>query len=233
VERHDEKERVGNPMSGKTIAIRKPKWYRMTQFFDGASQVVTEINDAEVLLQGVLYEAVFPCPKCGAKVHMDKIKLKEDGTADLSPQLGLCLIPHEAIGNQQGEALRRMLEANLRMPVLLISNNVQMVRLKPISQQAAHEILKGANEDGQAEGRLVAFTGGDRQEEQGSGEGARAGGGDGPASDPGAGTPPEDGRGTVQTGDPEGDSQEESRGDPVGGDEGSPGAPEAERDPAG
>jgi hypothetical protein len=178
----------------KKLAIRKPQWYRMVEFFDGPARVVTSVNDADVLLQGVLYEVDFPCPKCGATVHLDKIKLQEDGTADLSPQLGICLIPQEAVSNEQGEALRRMLEANLRMPVLLISNNVQMVQLKPISKAAADAILQEESASGE-EGKLVAFPGGGGETEQGGGEGAGTAGGEGPAGDPGAGAPRGDGGG--------------------------------------
>lgn len=211
----------------KNIVIRKPQWYRMVDFFDGPAKAVTRVNEADVLLQGVLYEADFPCPKCGAKVHLDKINLKENDNADLSPQLGLCLIPQEAVGNQQGEALRRMLEANLRMPVLLISNNVQMVRLKPIMQGEADRILEGAGEDGKAEGKLLAIPGGNREAEQRGGQGTRAGDRVGPPEDPGA-EPMDSDPGERREG--KGPADE---GAAVGGGEGAQQAPETQRDSAG
>ncbi|MBT8428296.1 MAG: hypothetical protein KJN79_00140 [Gammaproteobacteria bacterium] len=167
-------------------AIRKPQWYRMTRFFDGDAQMVTEVGDAEVLLQGTIYETTVTC-QCGNKIHLDRIKLREDGRADLSPQLGMCLIPQEAVSNSQGDALRRMLEANLRQPVVLISNNVQLVQLKPIHQAEADRILSGGDpDDGQAaEGSVVAFSQPDGQGEQGGGEDIRAADSDGPADDNG------------------------------------------------
>jgi hypothetical protein len=224
----------------RELVIRKPQWYRMMEFFDGPAKVVTSVNDADVLLQGVLYEAVFPCPHCNHKIHMDKVNLKEDGRADLSPQLGLCLIPQEAISNQQGEALRRMLEANLRMPVLLISNNVQMVRLKPIMQAEADRILEegagkkdGEKEGQESQGRLVAFPGGGREAEHGGGEGVREGDRDGAPVDSGA----ESGRGDEQdqggAQNPQGDAEGNGRGDPVGNDKEAPPPPGTEPDKTG
>jgi hypothetical protein len=249
----------------KTIAIRKPLWHRMEAFFEGEpARVVTEVNKAEVLLQGVLYEASFPCPSCGHKIRMDKVKLrKEDtdwkvwtheiadmlaevdwsepgarGTAakrimdmvqqmfwsqvDLTPHLGMCLIPQEACSNAQGEALRRMLEANLRMPVLLMSNNVQMVRLRPVSKAEADRILgeTDATEEG-AEGRLVAFPGGGGQEKPEGGEGTGAAGSDGPAADPG-----QAGAGEPDRQDPGEAAGQADQGREVGGDQGAEEAPE-------
>lgn len=211
----------------RNVTIRKPQWYRMTEFFDGTAKAITNVNNADVLLQGVLYEVDFSCPKCGAKIHLDKIKLREDGTADLSPQLGLCLIPQEAVSNQQGEALRRMIEANLRMPVLLISNNVQMVRLKPIHQAEADRILEGAGKDGEA-GKLVAFKSGNRPEEPDSGRGDGTGDSGRPAKDsgpPGAVGRDEGGEGLVA-----GETVEEGE---IGSSEGATGVSEEERHPKG
>ena len=134
--------------------FKRPQWYRMEAFFDGKAQAVTEVGDAQIVLQGTIYEGAVACPACDAKVHLDKITLTKDARADLSPQLGICLIPQEAVSNTQGEGLRRLLEANLRMPVVLISNNVQLVQLRPIHEAEADRILSGEGDDG---GKVVAF----------------------------------------------------------------------------
>lgn len=177
-------------MSKRVLKLRKTQWYRMESFFDGPSQQVVGLGDAEVLLQGVLYEASFPCPKCGHKVCLDKMRVRKgegerDGTIDFSPQLGLCLVPQEAISNVQGEGLRRMLEANLRMPVLLMSTNVQMAKLRPIHQAEADRILSEKGGEGH-EGECVAIETGSGQGEQAGGQGVREAGGDGSAEDPGS-----------------------------------------------
>jgi hypothetical protein len=256
----------------KSIAIRKAMWHRMVSFFDGPARSVTHVNDADVLLQGVVYEADFPCPKCGATVHMDKIRIKKDDARwekwtesiaeaiqsmvkahpaavaehlmgmfqqmifdkiDLSPQLGMCLIPQEAVGNQQGEALRRMLEANLRMPVLLMSNNVQMIRLKPIMQAEADRILEGAAEDGKAEGKLTSIPSGNQQTKRQGGEGSRAESGPGSPEDPRASAGGGDGPSQGATQDPQGDAGAAGQAAPIPVDPGAPPAPKAEPDPQG
>jgi len=210
----------------RTIMLRKPQWYRMQAMFEGAAHLVTEINDAEVLLQGVFYEADFPCPKCGTKVHLDRINLRGDGHADLSPQLGICLIPPEAASNAAGEALRRMLEANLRMPVLLLSNNIHMVKLKPIPEAEAKRIMEGAGDE--EEGRLVSIPVGRRQAEPVGGEAAREDGGGVPAGGPGpSGSGGGDGGG-------QGEAQGQTdQGGQVGSDQPDEGAPVAEHRPEG
>lgn len=165
----------------------------MVSFFDDQSQVVTEVNDAKIVLQGVIYEAQVACPSCGKKIHLDRATVA-GGRLDLSPQLGLCLIPQDAVSNNQGEALRRMLEANLRMPVLLLTDNVSMVRLRPIHEGEAQRILDG---EGDGYAKVVAFPGRGGAQEQASGQGIRAPDRNGPAADLGPQGPDEGDQGSV------------------------------------
>lgn len=218
----------------KVKALRKPQWYQMRRFFDGPAKTITPVNDANVILQGVIYEANFACPKCGHAVHMDRIRLTEDGKADLSPQLGVCLIPQEAISNQQGEALRRMLEANLRMPVVLLSDNIQLVELRPIHQATADRILGEASGES-TEGRLVSFPIGNISAEPEGG--ARPGAADnaGSAGNLGAEAPQGDGGGEESVGNLSGAEEKRDLGEgaPVGVDEGAAPAAGVQHDPEG
>lgn len=54
----------------------------------------------------------------------------------------ICLAP-PSITAEQGEALRKLLEANFMRSVLVLTNNIQLVKLKPVNGKVAEKIMKG------------------------------------------------------------------------------------------
>jgi len=106
------------PRARVVIQKAKEQWYRLTAFFDGKAQQVLRVNDEDVLLSGWV-----------------------------PPDNDVCvvLVP-PSVSNEQGIALQKILEANFRHSVLLLTNTTQLVRLKPISDVTANQIMgKAAN----------------------------------------------------------------------------------------
>jgi hypothetical protein len=99
---------------GVADLMRKPKWVKLVEFWDAPSKRIMDVSDKNILLQGTI----------------------EDN-------LAVCLVP-QAIGPTQGDALRQLLEANLRMSVLLLTDNVQLMRMKVISDGIANAIMQGS-----------------------------------------------------------------------------------------
>jgi hypothetical protein len=85
----------------------------MVSFFDGETQEVAQMGEEQILLPGW----VPPDNDCA-----------------------VCLVP-TSITREQGVALQKLLEANLRTKVMVLTNNVQLVRLKAISDKDAAEIM--------------------------------------------------------------------------------------------
>ena len=93
------------------------KWYKMVSFFDGSAKSIMKVGGEDILLQGYL-----------------------------SPDndVAVCLVP-PSITHEQGVALEKILEAYLTGPVLVLTNNTQLVKLRKISNADANAILrKGA-----------------------------------------------------------------------------------------
>ena len=129
--------------------LRKPTWYRMVSMFDGAAKRIAVLGKGgEALLRGVRYSAKVVCGKCGHTIDMNSLRVKGgvEDRLELSPELAVCTIP-TSVTESQGEALRRMLEGNLRMPVLLISDNIHLVQLKPIITKIAKTIMDEAADE--------------------------------------------------------------------------------------
>ena len=89
------------------------KWYKLVSFFSNRAQEVMKVQEEEVVLSGW--------------VPPDK-------------DLAVCLVP-TSITHEQGLALQKLLEANFSKPVLLLSNNIQLAKLKPISNAEAKRIM--------------------------------------------------------------------------------------------
>lgn len=94
--------------------LHKPKWYKMVAFFDGEAQQVMEVKGANVLLQGWLPP---------------------------DDDLGVCAVP-TSITHEQGLALEKILEANFKRPLLVLTNNIQLAKLKPITELEAKQIMQ-------------------------------------------------------------------------------------------
>jgi len=95
--------------------LKKEQWYKMISFFQDPAQGVMRVQNEDIVLSGW----VPPDMDCA-----------------------ICLTP-PSITHDQGLALQKILEANFRKPVLLLTNNTQLVRLKPISDGEAEKIMKG------------------------------------------------------------------------------------------
>lgn len=81
-------------------------------------------------------------------------------------EVAVALVP-PAITHEQGVALQKLLEANMRAPVMVLTNNVQLVQLRPIPEARAREALA-------AGGEVVQFQRGDDGQEPTEGQGPRA-----------------------------------------------------------
>lgn len=107
------KVKMGKPRTRKEVP-KTESWYRMTTFFDNDAKTIMKVGEEDILLSGWV---------------------PPDG------DLALCLAP-TSLSHDQGLALTKLLEANLRKPVLLLTNNVQLVKLKPITDGEAETIME-------------------------------------------------------------------------------------------
>jgi hypothetical protein len=121
------------------IIKRKERWYEMVAMFDGEAKQVLELGG--------------------------KDRVVMTGTIPPDDDVAICLVP-PSVSNEQGLALQKILEANFRKTVLVLSNNIQMVRLKPISMRRATEIIERGND-----GQVVQIA---RDTVAGEGEAVRA-----------------------------------------------------------
>jgi len=161
---------------------KNPRWYKMVSFFDGDSKSVLKINDADVVLSGW----VPPDMDCA-----------------------VCLLPRSA-SHEQGLALQKILEAQFRKPVLVLTNNTQLVRLKQITDREADRFMEGSNgaeviqiEAGaDGAGSREGLRAENRQPDEGDLRSTAAGNGDGGGVDAGgsitAQAPPEDERSSAE-----------------------------------
>ena len=122
----------------------KPYWYKMAAFWSEDAQEVMKVNDEGVLL-------------CG--------NLPPDN------DVAVVLVPTSCT-QEQGMAIQKMMEANMRGPVVVLSNNTQLVRLEPISDAEAKQIMEagsGRQEIIQVEKPEDPRSGGEAVESEGAG----------------------------------------------------------------
>jgi hypothetical protein len=93
---------------------KKPHWYRMESFWEKNAQSVMKVGDEDIVL-------------CGWVPPYNDV--------------AVCVVP-PSITQQQGLALQKILEANLRAPCLVLTNNTQLVRLKQIPEAEALRIME-------------------------------------------------------------------------------------------
>ena len=96
--------------------LKKPQWYKLIALYDEPAQKIMEVEQHDIVLTGMEY------------------------LSDGEPKLAVCSVP-TSLPDNMGEPLRRLLEANLRCPVLVLTNNVQLAQLKRISFAEAKAIL--------------------------------------------------------------------------------------------
>jgi len=113
----------GRKLSKQRPSVRGPKmpkpvtaWYRMEAMFDGHAREILKVGEEHVTLLGWV-------PPDNA--------------------VAVCLIP-PSITHTQGQALQKILEANFRAPVLLLTDTIQLVKLKPISDGKARLLMAAA-----------------------------------------------------------------------------------------
>lgn len=119
--------------ASRNKALRKPQWYRMTQFFDGPAKKIADVGDEEIVLSGF--------------VEPDK-------------DLAVVLVP-PSVTHEQGKALEMTLKAQFGVSVLVLSNNIQLVKLKPIPEVLAKELMERGGAD------VVHYSKEEAAEEQG------------------------------------------------------------------
>jgi len=102
--------------------ITKPEqWYRLTAFFDQTAKKVIKVGEEDVLLCGHLP----PDNECA-----------------------VVTVP-PSVTQDQGLALQKIIEGSLRKPVLILTNNTQLMRLKPITDARAKKIMGGQEKAGE------------------------------------------------------------------------------------
>jgi hypothetical protein len=72
---------------------------------------------------------------------------------DGEPELAIVQVPAEGFSEEDASSLHKLVTANLRVPVLLLSNNVTMVKLKPITNKRAEDLRKEEAARGQSNGK--------------------------------------------------------------------------------
>lgn len=97
----------------KIIKHRGTAWYEMTSLFDGEAKQVLELEGAQRAVISGEYGEVV-----------------------------ICLVP-TSMTNRQGQVCQQILEAKLGRDVLLLSNNIQLVKLRAISNERAQYIRAG------------------------------------------------------------------------------------------
>ena len=136
----------GKPRRRKTAKRHKPRrrkqilrrheWYKLEALFDNKAMAVCKVEGGDVVLAGW--------------VPPDN-------------EVAICLAP-PCITHEQGLALQKLLEANLRAPVVVLTNNIHLAKLRPVTNAEAREIM------GDAKGEIVQFTGDEDGEEEGQGQ---------------------------------------------------------------
>jgi hypothetical protein len=125
--------------SKKKVAVsksrpKKPHWFRMESFWEKNAQSVMKVGDEDIVL-------------CGWVPPYNDV--------------AVCLVP-PSITQQQGLALQKILEANLRAPCLVLTSNTQLVRLKQIPEAEALRIMEEGAPDA-----IVQVTKEEGREEEG------------------------------------------------------------------
>lgn len=120
--------KLRKPMGGKRLPKRprprlpaklREQWYKMVAFFDGKSKQTMTVNEENIVTLGWV------------PPDMD---------------VSIVLVP-PSVSHEQGIAIQKLLEANFRKPVLVLTNTTQLVRLKPISDAEADQIMKAEGGD--------------------------------------------------------------------------------------
>jgi len=158
--------------------LRKPTWYKMERLFDGLARKIADVGEHNIILRGIRYAASIKCSKCGDTIRLHNLRVGAGGDRlDLSPELAICVVPM-GLPDSLGESLRRMSEANLRMPVVLTTANVHYVNLRPLAPAEAKKLMTEEGQDGtKADSGIILPM--RRGEDEGSE--ASAGGETGPA----------------------------------------------------
>lgn len=182
-------------MNKKTVdLLKKAQWYKMESYFDGPAKRVMTVDDQDILLQGMIYNADITCGNCGHTIKSRLIRAKSelrsrvtdfkktfndrtknvfldgdirqivknittmiteisdlvedllrvkhvDDKLELTPVLAVCTVPQSTL-EEQGNLLRNMIEANLRTKVLLLTENIHLIKLKPISTATAKHYIE-------------------------------------------------------------------------------------------
>ena len=125
----------------KADLLKTPTWFRMEALFDGPAKRIQVLENTDVLLRGVKYRGEITCGCCGHTIKTAQLSVKGgiEDKLDLTPELAICTVP-PAIMEEQAEFLRITSEAQLRMPVMLLTDNVHYVRLRPISGGLAKKL---------------------------------------------------------------------------------------------
>lgn len=94
-------------------APRQEQWYQLTGLWDGQAKEVIKLGEEQVVMLGFLPPRM---------------------------EVAVCVVP-PSVTTEQGEAVTKLLEANFQKPVVVLSNNIQLARLRPVSAKRAREMM--------------------------------------------------------------------------------------------
>ena len=100
-------------------------WYKIECLFDRKAKRVMQMGDAKIVLRGMFYAQA-----AGEKVG--------------EPELAVCQVP-TSFGRSHGAWLQGMLAANLRVSPVVLTNNINLVKLSPISEEEAKAMMGDAS----------------------------------------------------------------------------------------
>jgi hypothetical protein len=163
--------------------LKSPQWYRPVAFFDRPAQKIVNLDEVEVLLSGMFYQAglseriltlIDELEALGSETVNRKWVLQRIRAELGEPDLAMCLVP-PAVSDTQMAALQMMLKANLRTQVLLLTNNVHLVKLRPVTDKQANAIMQeDPNEEKPDENKPgIVIPLESRPKGEGNGEGVR------------------------------------------------------------
>jgi hypothetical protein len=92
------------------------KWYQVVALFDGEAKRVMTVAQHDIVVRGTL------------------------NLGESYEQLAVCMMP-QGLPQSHLEPIRQAVEGNLRLPVLLLTDNVHLCKLKPLTEKQATKLL--------------------------------------------------------------------------------------------
>ena len=105
-----------------------PRWHKIVDLFDGKAKKIMTVGGHGILVRGMLYS-------------LEMTKDKDGHLQQGEPELAVCSVP-QAIGGRYSAELGMLATANLVARPLILSDNIHLCKLEPITDEEAEEILE-------------------------------------------------------------------------------------------